>query len=96
MVDRPRPVVVLTADELEQLIERAVAAGVRAYEEAHAGERADDGWLETAEVAELMRLHPRSITKLAKTGELPSARVGKLLRFKRGDVEAFLARRKAG
>lgn len=81
--------------ELERLVARAVDAGVRSALEQHRSDRGE-GWLGTAQVAELLHVHPRTVAKLAKAGALPSAKLGKLLRFRRTDVDALLARTKAG
>lgn len=80
-----RPFVLIDADELEGRIEAAVR---RALDERRA--TGDTVWLDTAAAAELLGVHPRTVTKLAKSGELPSSRIGKLWRFRRRDIEAFL------
>lgn len=48
-----------------------------------------------AEVGKRLGLPPRTVTRLARAGELPSVRLGeRTLRFDPNDVEAFIASRK--
>lgn len=46
--------------------------------------------LTTKEVAEMLRMHPRTVIRLAKSGELPSGRVGQKFRFRRLDIAALI------
>lgn len=82
--------IVVSPAELAQLVRDAVR-------EALDGQRLDAGgdWLDAAGAAELLRVHVRTIGNLAKRRDLPSSRVGRLLRFKRSDVLAYLAARSA-
>ncbi len=50
--------------------------------------------LDTKEVAKLLKVSTRTITKLAERGELIGFKVGDLWRFQRGDVEAFIESQK--
>lgn len=84
MTDDARALVVVDAAELEALVQRAVR---RALDERPA-EPAE--WLDTAAAADLLDVHPRTVTRLARSGELASSRVGKLWRFRRADVLAYL------
>lgn len=43
------------------------------------------------EVADLLKLHPRTVMKMAAAGEIPSAKVGRKWRFDRRLVEQWLA-----
>jgi excisionase family DNA binding protein len=53
----------------------------------------DDRLLTADDVAELLRLPVSTIYDLARTGRLPHLRIGRALRFSRGDLEAHLAER---
>lgn len=55
---------------------------------------ANDDILDTKEVAKLLKVSTRTITKLAERGELSGFKVGDLWRFQRSDVEAFIASQK--
>jgi excisionase family DNA binding protein len=46
----------------------------------------DDEIMTPADVAELLKLHIKSIYKLAKTGEIPGNRIGRSWRFMRSDI----------
>lgn len=46
--------------------------------------------LEKMEVAALLNTTPRHVMDLARRGELPSLRVGKLVRFRPKDIEKFI------
>lgn len=43
----------------------------------------------TDEVAELFRIDPRTVLTLAKRGDLPAIRIGKLYRFPRAAIDAI-------
>jgi excisionase family DNA binding protein len=44
------------------------------------------------ELAEILKLHPETILRLARDGSIPSHRVGSSIRFTREDLEAALTR----
>ena len=46
--------------------------------------------LTTEEAAAYLRLHPRTISRLIKQGELPGVKVGRQWRVRRADLEARL------
>ncbi len=46
--------------------------------------------LEAKEVAAMLKVSVRSITRLAEKGELVGFKVGDLWRFQRSDVEAYI------
>ena len=48
--------------------------------------------LKPAEVAEVLRLAPQTVRKLAQEKKLSAVRVGALYRFRKSDVEAFIER----
>lgn len=53
-----------------------------------------DEVLEPKEVAAMLKVSVRSITRLAEKGELIGFKVGDLWRFQRSDVEAFIEAQK--
>jgi excisionase family DNA binding protein len=53
-----------------------------------------DEILEAKEVASLLKVSVRSITRLAEKGELVGFKVGDLWRFQRGDIEAYIEAQK--
>ncbi|GJM43208.1 MAG: hypothetical protein DHS20C21_00500 [Gemmatimonadota bacterium] len=52
--------------------------------------------LTVPEVAELLRVRESSVYTWAETGVLPTYRVGRLLRFDRGQIQAWLTSRGTG
>ena len=48
--------------------------------------------LTTDEVLVYLKVTPRTIYRLIRTGELPALRVGRQWRFRRADLDAWLAR----
>ena len=42
------------------------------------------------ETANYLRLHPITVSKCAKRGEVPGFRIGKVWRFKRSAIEAYV------
>jgi excisionase family DNA binding protein len=50
--------------------------------------------LEAKEVAAMLKVSVRSITRLAEKGELVGFKVGDLWRFQRSDVEAYIEAQK--
>ncbi len=47
------------------------------------------------EVAELLRVTERTVYGKAKSGELPHRKIGRVLRFTQGDIDAYLEKIKA-
>jgi excisionase family DNA binding protein len=43
-----------------------------------------------SEVAEYLRLNPQTVYRKAKTGELPAVRIGRAIRFRRAELDAWL------
>jgi excisionase family DNA binding protein len=80
-------VIVVSPQELAIVVETAVRRALDAGASREASE-----WLDAGAVAKLLGIHRRTVARLAKTGELPSSRIGKLLRFRRSDVVAVLER----
>lgn len=51
---------------------------------------ADRTLLRPEEVAEILRLSRRTVIRMARDGEIPCIRIGRLVRFERADVERWL------
>lgn len=51
--------------------------------------------LTTEEVLGYLRVTPRTIYRLIRTGELPALRIGRQWRFRRSDLDAWLDRQRA-
>ena len=54
-----------------------------------------DGFLTTEEVLNYLKVTPRTIYRLIRTGELPALRVGRQWRFRRSDLDAWLERQRS-
>jgi excisionase family DNA binding protein len=50
--------------------------------------------LTTDEVLSYLKVTPRTIYRLIRTGELPALRVGRQWRFRRTDLDAWLERQR--
>lgn len=85
--DARQGIVVVSPEQLATLIERAVR---RALDERPPVEAAE--YLDSTEAGELLGVSSRSVARLAKSGELPHATVGRALRFRRSDLLAYLGR----
>jgi len=44
----------------------------------------------SCEAAEYLRIHPRTLTRMARRGEIPSIQIGRLWRFRRTDLDDWL------
>jgi len=55
-------------------------------------EGAYSAFLTTAEVLGCLKVNPRTIYRLIKTGELPAIRIGRQWRFRRSDLDEWIAR----
>jgi excisionase family DNA binding protein len=42
--------------------------------------------LTTQEVADLLKLHPKTVNKLARCGRLPAYRIGRQWRFRKSEI----------
>lgn len=80
-------VIVVSPEQLEAMIERAVR---RALDERQPAEEAE--WLDVQGAAEILGVHRRTVAKLVAKKGLPAVRLGagKIYRFRRRDVEAWL------
>jgi len=47
--------------------------------------------LDTVEAAAVMKIHPKTLQKLARRGNIHGIRVGKLWRFRPSDIQAWIA-----
>jgi len=52
-------------------------------------------FLTTEEVLDYLRVTPRTIYRLIRSGELPAIRIGRQWRFRRTDLDDWLDRQKA-
>lgn len=46
--------------------------------------------LNTEEAAGYLRIHPRTLTRMARDGEIPGLQIGRHWRFRRGDLDAWV------
>jgi excisionase family DNA binding protein len=56
----------------------------------------DDTFLTTAEVIDYLHVNLRTVYRLLKAGRLPAVRVGRQWRFRKADVDAWLAGQRHG
>ncbi len=49
--------------------------------------------MDCREAARLLQIHPKTVLKMARAGELPGIRFGKLWRFRTSDLDAWLGSR---
>ena len=47
----------------------------------------------SVEAAEYLRIHPRTLKRMARNGEIPSIQIGRLWRFRQSDLDAWLTRK---
>lgn len=52
--------------------------------------------LDSAEAAKLLRIHPKTLQRMARNGEITGIHVGKLWRFRASELELWLSKRIAG
>ncbi|MBI3615048.1 MAG: helix-turn-helix domain-containing protein [Candidatus Omnitrophica bacterium] len=43
-----------------------------------------------SEVAEYLRVNPQTVYRKAKVGELPAVRIGRAIRFRRSELDAWM------
>ena len=55
-------------------------------------EGAYPAFLTTEEVLGCLKVNPRTIYRLIKTGELPAVRIGRQWRFRRSDLDEWIDR----
>jgi excisionase family DNA binding protein len=94
-MNAPRAMLVtLTVDELEELVERAVARALEARSTAPAGGPPAE-WLDVAAAADLMGIHTRTVRRLAERG-LKHLKVGRTYRFRRSDLLEWIEAQSVG
>ena len=47
----------------------------------------------SCEAAQYLRISPRTLTRMARCGEIPSIQIGRLWRFRRADLDEWLTRK---
>ena len=52
--------------------------------------------LDSDEAAELLRIHPKTLQRMARNHQIHGIQVGKLWRFRASDLETWLRTKKAG
>jgi len=87
--------IVTTPEELARIVREQIDAALAARGPA-ANEQPSE-WIDTAAAAALLGVSTRQVAKMAASAKerpaaLASSRVGRLLRFRRADVLALLAR----
>lgn len=79
--------VVIDPAELATLIEDAVTRALDRRAAPDAG-----AWLDVRTVAALLGVHRDTASRMARFNEIPSYRVGRSYRFKRDEIEAWIAK----
>jgi len=51
--------------------------------------------LDSQQAAQLLRIHPRTLQRLARQGELPALQIGRLWRYRASDLTAWVQSRTA-
>ncbi len=51
--------------------------------------------LDSDEAAQLLRIHPKTLQRMARTGQIHGIQVGKLWRFRASDLEGWIQRKTA-
>jgi excisionase family DNA binding protein len=54
-----------------------------------------EAFLTTEEVLAYLKITPRTIYRLIRSGELPAVRIGRQWRFRRADLDRWLERQRA-
>lgn len=85
--------VVVAFDDLRAMIAEVIAEERRALSALTPTAVEGGEYLDAAGAAAILGVHQRTVTKMAARGELPSGRFGRLLRFRRADVVAFIESR---
>lgn len=82
--------VALISEVVERCLDRKLA------ELRDAGIDAPAEWLGTADAAEFLRCSTKHLGLMARRGDIPSTRLGRVLRFRRSDLDAYLEERRTG
>jgi len=92
MKSEPTPIVMMTTDQLRALVREEVSAAL-----ASTASRDESDVMSTEQTAKLVGVHENTIPRLVARDGLPTLRrVGKLRRFSRRAVVAWLEVRKTG
>jgi len=46
--------------------------------------------LDSDEAAQLLKIHPKTLQRMARRGEVPGVQIGKLWRFRRSELNAWM------
>lgn len=46
--------------------------------------------LDSDEAAQLLKIHPKTLQRMARRGEIPGVHIGKLWRFRRSELNAWI------
>jgi len=57
-------------------------------------EASPSAFLTTEEVLSCLKVNPRTIYRLIKSGELPAVRIGRQWRFRRSDLDTWIDRQR--
>jgi len=90
-VPSPTALVLVTAGELRALVAEELAK-LHATAPANQGASASE-WLTADDAAAFLKLHPRTLARMAARGELAVAKIGRHARYRRSDLDGFLERR---
>lgn len=83
----PANLVLVSPEELERLVHKAVREALAEREE-------PEEWLDTAQAAKVLKVHRRTVARLVRENGLPAHRIGKLFRFSRPAIVDWLEQRK--
>lgn len=77
---------------LAEIVRAAVRDEIRSAvaEALDSREREAAEWLTTEEAARILRLHPKTLGRMARTHEIPATKIGNVYRYRRADVDAYL------
>lgn len=87
------PLVVVPAADLDAMIRAAVNAAVNAALDARERAPVPD-LLDARAVAAMLGVHPRSVQKMTRHQGLPHLRLGKLLRYRRAEIDRWIRDRR--
>lgn len=76
--------VVIEIDVLRELIREVVR-------DEHWETRPGSEWVGTADAADILGYHPKTVAGMARRDEIPATRLGSQWRFRRADLDAHLA-----
>jgi len=57
------------------------------------GDQAVEAIWTSDQAAQYLRISPRTLTRMARRGEIPSIQIGRLWRFRRADLDDWLTRK---